>query len=59
MRGLPLFALVCTLAAAPYAFPLLGIWPVLGLLALMALTPAVNPVPRRGSLREETEPSDS
>jgi len=43
-RGGPLFLLVCALGAAPYAFPALSFWPVLGLLVLMALTP---PKPHR------------
>lgn len=37
-RGWPLFVLVCGLAAAPYAWPSLSFWPVLGLLVLWALT---------------------
>lgn len=46
-QGWPLFLIVCALAVAPYAFPALGFWPVLGLLVLVVLTPATSK-PGRG-----------
>ena len=41
-HGWPLFVTVCALAVLPYAYPQTGYWPVLGLLVLVALTPAIG-----------------